>query len=50
MTSPLGRLAAPGKALAAEPPDAKEFARLKRSGLTRLNDACKHGDLTRRAL
>lgn len=39
MTSPLERLAGPGKALAAEPPDAKEFARLKRSGLIRLNDA-----------
>ena len=40
MTSPLERLAGPGKALAAEPPDAKEFAGLKRSGLNRLNDAC----------
>jgi hypothetical protein len=40
MTSPLERLTGPGKALAAEPPDAKEFAGLKRSGLTRLNDAC----------
>ena len=40
MTSPLERLAGPGKALAAEPPDAKEFAGLKRSGLARLNDAC----------
>lgn len=39
MTSPLERLAGPGKALSAEPPDAKEFAGLKRSGLTRLNDA-----------
>jgi len=32
MTSPLERLAGPGKALAAEPPDAKEFASLKKSG------------------
>ena len=39
MTSPLERLAGPGKALAAEPPDAKEFAGLKRSGMARLNDA-----------
>ncbi len=39
MTSPLERLAGPGKSLAAEPPDAKEFAGLERSGLDRLNDA-----------
>ena len=39
MTSPLERLAGPGKALAVEPPDAKEFAGLKRSGLARLKDA-----------
>ena len=39
MTSPLERLAGPGKALAAEPPDAKEFAGLKKSGLARLKDA-----------
>lgn len=39
MTSPLARLAGPGKALAAEPPDASEFAGLKRSGLARLKDA-----------
>jgi hypothetical protein len=39
MTSPLERLAGPGKALAAEPPDAKEFAGLKRSGVARLKDA-----------
>jgi hypothetical protein len=39
MTSPLERLAGPGKALAAEPPDAKEFASLKKSGLARLKDA-----------
>ena len=39
MTSPLESLAGPGKALAVEPPDAKEFAGLKRSGLARLKDA-----------
>lgn len=39
MTSPLERLAGPGKSLAAEPPDAKEFASLKRSGMVRLKDA-----------
>jgi len=39
MTSPLERLAGPGQPLAAEPPDAKEFAGLKRSGLARLRDA-----------
>jgi hypothetical protein len=39
MTSPLERLAGPGKALVAEPPDRKEFAGLKRSALPRLADA-----------
>lgn len=39
MISPLERLAGPGKSLAAEPPDAKEFAGLKRSGMVRLKDA-----------
>jgi hypothetical protein len=39
MSSPLENLAGPGKALAAEPPDAKEFAGLKRAGLARLRDA-----------
>ena len=39
MSSPLERLAGPGKALAAEPPDAKEFAGLIRSGTVRLKDA-----------
>jgi hypothetical protein len=33
VTSPLERLAGPGKSLTAEPPDAKEFARLKHSGI-----------------
>jgi hypothetical protein len=39
MTSPFENLAGPGKALAAEPPDAKEFEGLLRSGLVRLLDA-----------
>ncbi len=39
MASPLENLSGPGKALAAEPADAKEFAGLKRSGLVRLKDA-----------
>jgi hypothetical protein len=39
VASPLENLSGPGKALAAEPPDAKEFAGLKRSGLVRLKDA-----------
>jgi hypothetical protein len=39
VTSPLERLAGPGKALVAEPPDRKEFAGLKRSALLRLKDA-----------
>ncbi|MGH8738562.1 MAG: hypothetical protein ACREVC_14480, partial [Burkholderiales bacterium] len=39
MSSPLENLVGPGKALAAEAPDAKEFAGLKRAGLARLRDA-----------
>lgn len=39
MPSALERLAGPGKALAAEPYDAKEFAGLRRSGIARLKDA-----------
>ena len=39
MTSPFEKLAGPGKPLRAEPPDAKEFAGLLRSGLSRLKDA-----------
>jgi hypothetical protein len=39
MSSPLERLSGPGKSLSAEPPDAQEFAGLKRSGLARLKDA-----------
>jgi hypothetical protein len=37
--SSLDRLAGPGNVLAKEPPDAKEFAGLVRSGLARLKDA-----------
>ena len=37
--SPFERLAGPGNVLAKEPPDAKEFSGLIRSGLARLKDA-----------
>ena len=39
MTSPLENLSGPGQSLRKEAPDAKEFAGLKQSGLTRLADA-----------
>src|SRR3990172_3991527 len=39
MASPLENLSGPGKPLQKEPPDAEEFAGLKRSGLARLSDA-----------
>lgn len=39
MASPLENLSGPGKSLQKEPPDAKEFAGLKRSGQARLSDA-----------
>lgn len=39
MTSPFENLSGPGKALKAEPPDALEFAGLKRSAQARLKDA-----------
>jgi hypothetical protein len=39
MASPLENLSGPGKSLRKEPPDTKEFAGLKRSGLARLSDA-----------
>jgi hypothetical protein len=39
MTSPLEKLAGPGKSLAIEPPDSREFEGLKRSALARLKDA-----------
>lgn len=39
MSPPLEKLSGPGKPLRDEPPDAKEFQGLKRSGLARLSDA-----------
>jgi hypothetical protein len=39
MVSPLELLSGPGKSLRLEPPDAKEFAGLQRSGMARLHDA-----------
>ncbi len=39
MTSPFENLCGPGKSLKAEPPDAAEFAGLKRSAQARLKDA-----------
>lgn len=39
VTSPFENLSGPGKPLKAEPPDAKEFTGLKRSGQARLKDA-----------
>jgi hypothetical protein len=39
MTSPFDNLSGPGRPLKTEPPDAKEFAGLKRSGHARLQDA-----------
>src|SRR5437879_6191461 len=44
MTSPLENLSGPDKPLRKEAPDAKEFAGLKHSGLTRLADAQKHAN------
>jgi hypothetical protein len=41
MASPLENLTGPGKPLRKEPPDAKEFSRLKRSALARLTDLAK---------
>ena len=41
MPSPLEKLCGTGKPLRQEPPDAKEFAGLKRSGLARLKDAAR---------
>ena len=45
MISPLDNLCGHNKPLAAEPPDAAEFAGLKRSGLARLQDA-SHSSLS----
>ncbi len=44
MTSPLDNLCGPGQPLRKEAPDAKEFAGLKHSGLTRLADAEKRAN------
>ena len=41
MSPPLEKLSGPGKSLRNEPPDAKEFEGLKRSGFARLSDANK---------
>lgn len=41
MNSALEKLSGPGKSLRSEPPDAKEFTGLKRSGHVRLTDAAK---------
>jgi hypothetical protein len=41
MTSPLEALSGPGKSLRQEPPDAREFAGLQRSGHARLLDAAR---------
>jgi len=43
MTSPLENLSGPNMPLTAEPPDAKEFAGLLRSGKARLQDAAVAG-------
>ena len=43
MTSAFEKLCGPGKPLKAEPPDAKEFAGLLRSGMARLKDASVNG-------
>lgn len=43
MSSQLDALSGPGKSLRVEPPDAQEFAGLKRSGLARLQDASNAG-------
>ena len=43
VSSPLDNLCGPNKPLAPEPPDAAEFAGLKRSGLARLKDANNAG-------
>jgi hypothetical protein len=43
MTSPLERLATAGKDLKTEPPDAKEFVKLRESGIVRLADARNEG-------
>jgi hypothetical protein len=44
VASPLENLSCPGKPLQKEPPDAKEFAGLKRSALARLNDSARNSN------
>ena len=44
MGAPLENLSGPGRPLQKEPPDAKEFAGLKRSALARLTDAAKNSN------
>jgi hypothetical protein len=44
VASPLENLSGPGKPLPKEPPDAKEFAGLKRSALARLTDSAKNSN------
>jgi hypothetical protein len=41
VTSPLENLSGPGRSLKEEPPDAKEFAGLRRSAIARLTDSAK---------
>jgi hypothetical protein len=41
VTSPLENLSGPGRPLKKEPPDAKEFAGLRRSAIARLTDSAK---------
>jgi hypothetical protein len=41
VTSPLENLCGPGRPLKREPPDAKEFAGLRRSAIARLTDSAK---------
>jgi ABC-type oligopeptide transport system substrate-binding subunit len=44
VASSLENLSGPGKSLQKEPPDAKEFAGLKRSALARLTDSAKNSN------
>ncbi len=45
MNSALEKLSGPGKSLRSEPPDAKEFTGLKRSGHARFADATRTDNL-----
>ena len=47
MTSAFENVCGPGKPLKAEPPDAKEYAGLTRSGMARLKDASVTGSALR---